>query len=109
MATPTTEPPAEHERGQQRNHEEDEPRVDHALLSELHRFGGLDRRGGPAGDVPLNHVGDDQHLNDREHDRAALAGLGSADGSAWIMFVRQDVQTDVPACLHVGPGATRSP
>ena len=75
MTAPAAEPTPEHERGQQRQHEEDQSGVDHAVLAELHAFAGLDRSDRLStepsvftAEDPQHDVNDDEQLDDGQHD-----------------------------------------
>ena len=75
MASPPAEIAADDQRGEDCEDEEDEARVDEAVVERLHGLGRLDGRECPARDLPMDDVGRDGEMNEDQDGGASGAHL----------------------------------
>ena len=79
VAAPAAHEAAEQRGGEDRQCEEHEAGVDPAQLQRLHRLGRLHRSERAAGGQPVGDVGEDEDVDEPQHDGAAPSGAGLAD------------------------------
>ena len=79
MAPPSAEKPAQNERGENGQSEENKSRVEIALIERVHGLRRLNRRDGSPRDPPVDEVPDDEQVDADQDGRSSGSVLGFSD------------------------------